>query len=232
MSAVGNPTHIDFIRGFGLDVPLESEEEGEEEEVQRPRQNEELSDEEATGEMDQYAGDGDESEIDDNTTTAPQTRVHSRHVSKLSAAMSLRSVGGNFRFDSTVAEAVEQQQELEDRAAEADHSEMDGEDEEGMVEVDPVEEWTGSEDVYLGLETSDDEVCARLFSPFVQYLILFLEYRRVVKPLRRGARAATAQRTQNAASKSPTAKCRPAPPPAQLPAPARERTRLPAAPGG
>ena len=93
--------------------------------------------------------------------------MHSRHVSKLSAAVSLRSVGGNFhsQFDSAVAEAVEQQQELEDRAAEADQSEMDGEDEERMVEVDPVEEWTGSEDVYLGLETSDDEVCPMLFSP-------------------------------------------------------------------
>lgn len=169
LSAVGNPTHIDFIRGFGLEAPLESEEEGEEED--QPCQNEELGDEEdngAAGEMGHYAGDGETSEIDDNTTTAPQTRVHSRHASKLSAALSLRSVGGNFhsQFDSAVAEAAEQQLELEERAAEADQSEVDGEEERQMVrdlEVDPVEEWTGSEDVYLGLETSDDEVRTNLF---------------------------------------------------------------------
>lgn len=111
--------------------------------------------------------DGDMSEMDDGTTTAPQSRLHSRHVSKLSAALSLRSVGGNFQAQLQNAAVAAQRQVEEDQAGvDADQS---GDEREQirphnrLLDIDPVEEWTGSEDVYLGTETSDDEVSFFLY---------------------------------------------------------------------
>jgi len=63
-------THVDFVRGFGLDVPLESEEEEEQEE----------GDKEKDMDIDDP--------LPDDSTTAPGTRIHSRHVSRLEDTLS------------------------------------------------------------------------------------------------------------------------------------------------
>ncbi|KAF8971587.1 hypothetical protein BDZ97DRAFT_1787214 [Flammula alnicola] len=169
LSAVGgNKTHTDFIRGFGLDVPLESEEEGEEDDQARPNEQSEDDDYEGDAARDMESEDmfgGEMSEIDDGTATAPQSRLHSRHVSKLSAALSLRSVGGNFQAQfQGAAEGV--RQEEDEQMAKAEQFEEEHEQPHNQnADIDPAEEWTGSEDLYLGTETSDDESIGEWSNP-------------------------------------------------------------------
>ena len=146
LSAVGgNKSHIDFIRGFGLETPMESEEETE------PENNElENTDEQEDNiqEMDLEERDADEVvEIEDDSTTAPHSQFHSRHVSRISAALSLRSVGGNFTNQLRDApEDIFQEREV------SQHTRQN------TVLDDEVGEWTGSEDIYLGIDTSENEV--------------------------------------------------------------------------
>lgn len=129
----------DFMRGFGLDATEEEEE---------PPEEPVLDSEIATEATD--ASGGEQVDIvvtEDGMSTVAQSRVHSRHVSKLSAALSLRAVGGRVEVADTqsVAETVP---EGEPPAFDADD--------------DPVAEWTGSEDMKTGVETSDDEVCGAI----------------------------------------------------------------------
>lgn len=171
LSAVGgNKSHIDFIRGFGLDAPQESEEESEEARAEPIEESEKEDEDDYLGKPVQGmegedSSEGEEAvEYDDGRTTVPPSRLHSRHVSRLSAALSLRSVGGNFtaQFQGASAEPGEEEEEVtngEDADDEDDEAEKENQPPQQQVEVDPVEEWTGSEDVYLGLDTSDDEVC-------------------------------------------------------------------------
>ncbi|PPQ62781.1 hypothetical protein CVT24_000475 [Panaeolus cyanescens] len=153
ISAVGgNKSHVDFIRGFGLDVPLESEEEGEQEET-KSNDDEAEADKTQDMELDNDFGrsahisaveadtDADveqENDVEDTisideATTAPHTRLHSRHASKLSAALSLRSLGGRIQPESN-------DNDVEDAVA----------------------EWTGSEDVG---GASDDESVGEWSNP-------------------------------------------------------------------
>ncbi|KAI0308935.1 hypothetical protein OF83DRAFT_1189271, partial [Amylostereum chailletii] len=96
----------DFVRGFGLDIPEEEE----------PPEEEDESGEDFLGdasrrvqlggddtmEMEFEAEEGaagdeeteDETEDERGLSTVAQSRIHSRHVSRLSAALSLLSVGG------------------------------------------------------------------------------------------------------------------------------------------
>ena len=122
----------DFSRGFGLDTTAE-EEEPPEDEVQAQEEAEITIDATDAVEDDPLA---------DGTTTVAQSRIHSRHVSKLSAALSLRSVG-------RVSEGVPI-----DNSSVQPEAVQEGEPE--VFDADAVEEWTGSEDMK---ETSDDEVC-------------------------------------------------------------------------
>jgi ribosomal protein L12E/L44/L45/RPP1/RPP2 len=157
-SLSANAGHIDFIRGFGLDIPLESEEE-EEEERRTERSDGDGDAGDVTQDTELY-NDG-SADVDDGTTTAPQSRLHSRHVSKLSAALSLRSVGGNFQaqFPSAAEEAEQREEEREaDERSEEDEKENQPPQ---NLDADPVEEWTGSEDLYM--DTSDDEVSLLLY---------------------------------------------------------------------
>jgi hypothetical protein len=148
LSAVGgNKSHIDFIRGFGLETPLESEEETE------PIDELEKVDDQNNNvqEMDLEERYADEVvEVEDNSTTAPHSRLHSRHVSKISAALSLRSVGGNFTTNLS--------EEVEERSIIQEHEEVTQPAREQTALDDEVDEWTGSEDIYLGIDMSDDEV--------------------------------------------------------------------------
>ncbi|KAF9480431.1 hypothetical protein BDN70DRAFT_912709 [Pholiota conissans] len=165
--AGGNGSHVDYSRGFGLEAPLESEEEDQDQAQDQDQEHSpDEEDNNATRNIDldeRFEGDRDMSEVDDGTTTAPQSQLHSRHVSELSAALSLRSVGGNFQSQLQIAaDRVEME---EQRAVEADQSEEEEGQQVPEQDVDPVEEWTGSEDVYLGAETSDDESIGEWSNP-------------------------------------------------------------------
>src|SRR5260221_7481879 len=99
----------DFVRGFGLDVPEETEEELEQEQAVQDGQedNERHEEERVLAEASHVAlvGSDDTMDMDldideadaevRSITTAAQSRVHSRHVSRLSASLSLLTVGGH-----------------------------------------------------------------------------------------------------------------------------------------
>ena len=136
----------DFIRGFGLDVPDEAEEEQEtesdEEDVTEILEEEpmlaEVSHIAVTGADDTIDMDLEEEDAEvGNITTAAQSRVHSRHVSRLSAALSLRSVGGRVDYQADHNGQAERESDPED---------------------DAIGEWTGSEDLRTPTEFTEDEV--------------------------------------------------------------------------
>lgn len=168
---VSRPTsRPDFVRGFGLDITEEEEEEEEEALVEAPPQ--ENQEEEEVLVTHEDANDGDASQdmdLDDSqvyppqqpldgTATASQSRMHSRHVSKLSAALSIRSAGG---LDDDFEEAAEDLAPPEIVAPVEEEEEGEGEGgHEDMNLEDAIGEWTGSEDVYL--DTSDGEEVTHL----------------------------------------------------------------------
>lgn len=127
----------DFTRGFGLDV-TEEEDETEEEA-------------EATDSFATNDGDNEDSEGEDGDGL--RTARHSRHVSRLSGALSLRSVGGvvgpnlsGGAFNRTDLAVGDESQDME-------------------LDQDVAAEWTGSDDQeqFRGQETSEDEVHCFVF---------------------------------------------------------------------
>ncbi|KAI0297544.1 hypothetical protein B0F90DRAFT_1912759 [Multifurca ochricompacta] len=141
----------DFARGFGLDVPEEAEEEVQVEEElgflpEGPEEDwalAEASHVAIAGEDDTIDMELDVDEADaevGSITTAAQSRAHSRHVSRLSAALSLRSVGGHGDYSELEVEPDEQ-------------GEREGDD----PEDEAIGEWTGSEDLRTTTETTEDE---------------------------------------------------------------------------
>ncbi|KAH9991071.1 hypothetical protein BJV77DRAFT_1009835 [Russula vinacea] len=143
----------DFVRGFGLDVPDETEEELEQEEGQTEEDDQSVLDgyeeERVLAEASHIALAGTDDTMDmeldvdeadaevGSITTAAQSRVHSRHVSRLSATLSLLSVGSHVS-------------DTELRAARNVLGEREG-------DVEDVGEWTGSEDLRTTAETTEDE---------------------------------------------------------------------------
>ncbi|KAF9014925.1 hypothetical protein BDQ17DRAFT_1340185 [Cyathus striatus] len=153
----------DFIRGFGLDIP---EEEEPEEEVFRPLEAENKVNN-GSGTQDTETGEvsGDEI-IEMGKVTVPQSRHHSRHVSKLSAAMSQRSVNrlGEEEIGANVHAQREEHQHVDEERIQENHMTVDQGNEDMDLE-DVVGEWTGSEDVYLGADSSDDESIGEWSNP-------------------------------------------------------------------
>ncbi|KAK0456911.1 hypothetical protein EV421DRAFT_101222 [Armillaria borealis] len=131
----------DFTRGFGLDIP---EEEEEEEEGVAEDENMSQADSDEEGLDEEPDDDEDRGTQDAGMTTASQSQHHSGHTSKLSAAFSLRSFGV-FNID-----GLNERTDLEPTAD--GHISM-----EEKHDLDGIEEWTGSEDVFMGHECSDDE---------------------------------------------------------------------------
>lgn len=131
----------DFTRGFGLDIPEEDEEEEEADTFGNA--------------VDGLAGgllseEGDE--VDDDATTAA---AHSRHVSRTSIALSLKSMGGrggNLEVPDRIETTHENGPPELDRAVQwnLDVQASLSQDEagQGESEMDPdlIGEWTGSED--------------------------------------------------------------------------------------
>lgn len=128
----------DFIRGFGLDIPEEDEEE-----------LEAFGNTDTIGMLPLDEGSGDEMNgAEDDATTAG---AHSRHVSRVSIALSLKSMGGRSgrmdvediteetsppELDNPVEWSITDSKNLQDTTGQRDT----------QVDADPAEEWTGSED--------------------------------------------------------------------------------------
>ena len=156
----------DFVRGFGLDVTEEAEEEEEEQAAEQDdeRLPEGLEEEQVLADASHIALAGGDDTMDmeldvdeadaevGSITTAAQSRVHSRHVSRMSAAFSLRSLNEHLG-DSELE--VEQERRGE---------------REGDLEDDAIGEWTGSEDLHTGNETAEDEVRKYLAALFPRVL--------------------------------------------------------------
>lgn len=170
----------DFIRGFGLDITEEEEEEEEEAPIPAPSQETQEGQEilvvenviDGDASQDMELDDGQSYPLqpaDDIVTTASQSRMHSRHVSKLSAALSIRSAGA---LDDDFEEDAE---DLEHPEIVAPVEEED-EDEDGIEDInqeDAIGEWTGSEDVYL----SDGEEVIFISISSWNFADVFLEHR-------------------------------------------------------
>ncbi|KAF9818476.1 hypothetical protein IEO21_02714 [Rhodonia placenta] len=135
----------DFLRGFGLDVTEEVEEPPEEPASTNDPGSDTATEHATQDDMSQMAEDG--------MSTVAQSRVHSRHVSHLSAALSLRSVGG------VVVPARDPIGLGEIEVIDSGGSEDSEEDQEA------VGEWTGSEDLRNGVDTSEDESIGEWSNP-------------------------------------------------------------------
>ncbi|KII86500.1 hypothetical protein PLICRDRAFT_114601 [Plicaturopsis crispa FD-325 SS-3] len=150
-NAPGRPdSKPDFTLGFGVGIP-EAEEETEEEPVDRDATemaDESFATEYADGDVSRE--DNEEGEEEDASTVA-QSRLHSRHVSRLSAALSLRSVGGAAGQVAHVGPDT-----IHER------SDVRGTDD---PDQDAVGEWTGSEDMRATEELSEDESIGEWSNP-------------------------------------------------------------------
>ena len=165
-NSVGDPSsrprsRPDFTRGFGLDIP-EEEEPPEEADAD----NEEGADQ--GSDMDLVDGDAEVGAEAEDDGMAMLNRIHSRHVSRLSAALSLRSVG-------------RQEDPLPNTRDLIGNPIIDDLD---LIEkeVDGVAEWTGSEDQ----RGDSDEVSA--FVSFSAHGVSHNsqgEHRGAVQPIRR-----------------------------------------------
>ena len=147
----------DFNRGFGLDIPEEEEEE-EEPAIESKVEGEPAVDTHTVMRQHERVASHDRAVDDinveydrvgshrlDETHTVSRSRVHSRHVSRLSAALSTRSAGA-LEDDEFVGD--------EDMILPVHVGHIDGVGHE--EDLDAVGEWTGSDDMY---EASDaDEV--------------------------------------------------------------------------
>ncbi|KIJ60084.1 hypothetical protein HYDPIDRAFT_99380 [Hydnomerulius pinastri MD-312] len=128
----------DFIRGFGVDIPEEEEPQEEEAPLQVDEDQNVANEVEGLTRTDSQGG-----TEPDGMTTVAQSRLHSRHVSTLSNALSLRSVGGI--HDGAMPEQVD----IVPIRSPVGNPGIDD------LDKDAVGEWTGSED--LRLDESDDE---------------------------------------------------------------------------
>ncbi|KAH7884004.1 hypothetical protein F5I97DRAFT_2045934 [Phlebopus sp. FC_14] len=135
----------DFVRGFGLDIPEEEE----------PDEEAPLDDEQNVVEGAQaHARTDSQSGPDaDGMTAVAESRMHSRHVSRLSDALSLRSVGGV-----TMDGAIPEQMDAVPVQSPAGNASIDDLDKEA------VGEWTGSEDLRIG-DSGDEESIGEWSNP-------------------------------------------------------------------
>jgi hypothetical protein len=131
------PSKIDFMRGFGLGTTEETEEELEDDGGSQAGASEFAASEVAAAlqeELDAIP------EVDE-PPSKPGSRIHSRHVSRISAALSLRSLGRGGKSDSGILEE-------EDGALDADQGARAWESEGAIRSAEekrPVHEWSDDE---------------------------------------------------------------------------------------
>lgn len=155
LSASRPDSRPDFSRGFGLDITEEVEED---EELSHRETIEEASFDTDVPESTTTRADHTETEEvadREGLATASQNIHHSRHVSHLSAALSLREVGG------LTGDVMESQPIMESIA---------GAEEDTSLE-EAVEEWTGSEEVYASVSDDEVSIIVSIFARF-SWLIL------------------------------------------------------------
>lgn len=144
----------DFLRGFGLDVTEEVEEPPEEPASTNDPGSDTATEHATQDDMSQMAEDG--------MSTVAQSRVHSRHVSHLSAALSLRSVGGVVEGAPSLVREPTPEIEVVPARDPIGLGEIEvidsGGSEDSEEDQEAVGEWTGSEDLRNGVDTSEDEV--------------------------------------------------------------------------
>ncbi|KAH7104278.1 hypothetical protein BKA62DRAFT_501365 [Auriculariales sp. MPI-PUGE-AT-0066] len=140
----------DFTRGFGLDIPEEDETEAEDDAPQfnsdvfgQPRFSMAAVGLGASDVQTDADNEDDGQDERDDATVPAASRIHSRHQSKLSAALSLRSVGG-VRSEGDAAE-LEERDRHEDLGERSVRSERISHVDPAMA--DAIAEWTGSEDL-------------------------------------------------------------------------------------
>lgn len=134
-ASLGKP---DFIRGFGLDITEETEEELE---------HDDLESDIATSELAAaLQEDLDAIPEADETPSRSGSRRHSRHTSRVSAALSLRSLGRGGKSDSGILEEEEGRDNFADEAVRAWESEGAARSTRDDDGADAANEWTGSDD--------------------------------------------------------------------------------------
>ena len=144
-------TRPDFIRGFGLDIAEETEEEMEEAER-------EVTDAASAPEVEldrEQIDQGANSEPDDRTASGLGSRKHSRHASRVSIALSLRSLGRGGRSESGIVE--EEDKVIPEDSVRPWGSEGGDLQNSRLEEGDAATEWTGSESVQDQVHEGDDE---------------------------------------------------------------------------
>ena len=149
LSAVRPENRPDFARGFGLDIP----EEDEPPELSIPNRFTQADDgnlhavaSNASIENDAQEIDVDEMQDEEDLATALQSRLHSRQVSHASASLSVP-------FGDGLTEDVEEGDMVPLRNA-IPVPKI------GELDQDAAEDWTGSEDLYMGMPgTPGEEVC-------------------------------------------------------------------------
>ena len=144
-------TRPDFIRGFGLDITEETEEEMEEEER-------EVTDAASAPEVEpdrERIDQGANSEPDDRTASGLGSRKHSRHTSRVSIALSLRSLGRGGRSESGIVE--EEVKVIPENSVRPWGSEGGDLQNTRVEEGDMAAEWTGSESAQDQVHEGDDE---------------------------------------------------------------------------
>ena len=144
-------TRPDFIRGFGLDIAEETEEEMEEAER-------EVTDAASAPEVEldrEQIDQGANSEPDDRTASGLGSRKHSRHASRVSIALSLRSLGRGGRSESGIVE--EEDKAIPEDSVRPWGSEGGDLQNSRLEEGDAATEWTGSESVHDQVHEGDDE---------------------------------------------------------------------------
>ncbi|KAI0791811.1 hypothetical protein C8Q75DRAFT_732200 [Abortiporus biennis] len=149
----------DFTRGFGLDTTEEEEEPPEDEHLATHEEDDDTTDKALNDtltieDVDASREDNDDTEDEgEGVSTVAQSRIHSRHVSRLSAALSLVSVG-----------------RVSDPALIEEHEIVPTRTPLGPIEVDETDkdavgEWTGSEDLRTTEEISEDESIGEWSNP-------------------------------------------------------------------
>lgn len=157
------PSKIDFMRGFGLESTEETEEELEDDGGSQAGASDFAASEIAAvlqEELDAIP------EVDE-PPSKPGSRIHSRHVSRISAALSLRSLGRGGKSDSGILEEEDDALEVDQGARPwgSDGALRSAEDKE------PAHEW------------SDDEVSLTAFKSLEMFSDVFTECWRIFEPI-------------------------------------------------
>lgn len=168
----------DFVVGFGLEIP---EEEEPEEELMKMQELEDMRSErsDSNGSVTADETENEEEEEMEQGDDAP--RSHLGHRTRLSASLSLRSVGGH-RESLTSPQFIPPTRSpigspaVDDLDADDVHT--------GEIDTDAIGEWTGSEDPQAG-GASSDEVCTIQDYPTFKLSDIFAgKHWGVVEPLR------------------------------------------------